>query len=175
MVPIKESDLEGVKRAVDIDARTLNRIIDKLLSLYFKELDEEIIEVQNLIQENKGDIHISEVSYHIGLLPTIMYRAGSSLETIGLSQDMSEARRKESFQEAVLECDEKSATARNAYADSVTMSEKVVATMYQRAYKKAKVKLDTASEVLASLKRIQTWKLAEYERLENTSNINFRN
>ena len=49
------------------------------------------------------------------------------------------------------------------------MNEEVIENAYKRAYKKVQLKLEQADKVLASLKRIQTWQLAELETQSNNS------
>ena len=83
--------------------------------------------------------------------------------------DSSSAIRKEKYDNLYILAAGKTIPDKQAETRKLVMNEEVIENAYKRAYKKVQLKLEQADKVLASLKRIQTWQLAELETQSNNS------
>lgn len=146
-------------------SRDLTIHIDRVVDKYFDELDRAIDEIYELLKAE--DVSLSEVNHYIGLLPVLMYQAGNSLENLGVNGDLSTASYKDSFNEYYMKSEGKTVQDKTSDAEQHTIQEKLIQNIYQRAYKKCKLRLEYAAETLASLKKIHAWKMTELERLNS--------
>ena len=92
--------------------------------------------------------------------------------------DSSSAIRKEKYDNLYVIAAGKTIPDKQAETRKLVMNEEVIESAYKRAYKKVQSKLEQADKILASLKRIQGWQIAELETQQYNSkgvSLNARN
>lgn len=102
-------------------------------------------------------------------LTNAIYFMGDKLENLGVKDDMSKAQYKEIYNNAYLNNQIKDAEKKNkttvaenqAVAESTAIYESTVNSIYNRAYKIVKYKIDAASEMVKSLSKIITKRLSD--------------
>jgi hypothetical protein len=148
----------------------INDMVDGIVSRYSSELDEFVVLVQQMLQlvkEAKMQEYDDEsLSMQSIKLPTLLYNAGNGLEAIGADSDIAEYRRKELFNEVMQSLVDSTYTIpdKKAEAEKKTEYEKMVTTIYDRAYKKLKLKIDHGMKLLESLKKVLDIRIAKLNK-----------
>ena len=111
-----------------------------------------------------------DLEYYILELANVLYFVGEKLEEIGIKEDVSKAKKVEVYNTAKLLA---VGTVAEKDAEALTKSQKdtIVYNVFNRSYKKTKLKIDSGYEMLNSLKKIMNKRLLELE-LSNSKYIN---
>lgn len=175
-IDIREDEIREAKSVADSYGDIINKVVDEIVERACGELDEAVIEVQKVIATDP--VNISDLNYFIGYLPTLLYFASDRAEMVGIQMDSSSAIRKEKYDNLYVIAAGKTIPDKQAETRKLVMNEEVIESAYKRAYKKVQSKLEQADKVLASLKRIQGWQIAELETQQYNSkgvSLNARN
>lgn len=157
-----DSKVRTLKHEVEVGSETLLKVVDQLTKKYCKELDNAIDEVGELLKD-KSDLVVDDLNYYISYLPILMYYAGNSIEDLGIEGDTAKAVRVEAFNAAYLEVDEKTVQAKTSAAQQLVITEQLVENAFSRAYKKCKSRIEMASVLHSSLKKVLQWRISEME------------
>lgn len=168
-IDIREDEIRQAKSTADSYGDIVNRVVDEVVESACSVLDEAIKEIQELLSLDTPPI--ADLNYFIGYLPTVMYFVADRAEFVGIQMDSSSAIRREKYDELYALAAGKTIPDKEAETRKLVMNETVVEAAYKRAYRKVQSKLEQADKVLASLKRIQQWQLAELETTRNSGGI----
>nr|DAI22269.1 MAG TPA: hypothetical protein [Caudoviricetes sp.] len=168
-IDIREDEIRQAKSTADSYGDIVNRVVDEVVESACSVLDEAIKEIQELLSLDTPPI--ADLNYFIGYLPTAMYFVSDRAEFVGIQMDSSSAIRREKYDELYALAAGKTIPDKEAETRKLVMNETVVEAAYKRAYRKVQSKLEQADKVLASLKRIQQWQLAELETTRNSGGI----
>lgn len=166
-IDIREEEIREAREVADSYGSIVNKVVDEIVQAACGPLDKAMIEVQDVVSQNP--VIADDLNYYIGYLPTLLYFAADRAEMVGIQMDSSSAIRKEKYDNLYVLAAGKTIPDKQAETRKLVMNEEVVENAYKRAYKKVQSKLEQADKVLASLKRIQTWQLAELETQSNNS------
>ena len=157
-----------------IDLKTLYAISleesDKFVQGICRSLDSKMSDISRLLMSDV--ITDDQLQDCILNLASILYFTSSQVERAGIQQDMYTAIRKKTYNEARLQASGTVAE-KDSMAMLATCTDSVVEDIYARAYKQMKAKLDSGYEMLNSLKKVMTTRIAELE-LSNSRYINTR-
>lgn len=168
-IDIREDEIRQAKSTADSYGDIVNRVVDEVVESACSVLDEAITEIQELLSRDTPPI--ADLNYFIGYLPTSMYFVADRAEFVGIQMDSSSAIRREKYDELYALAAGKTIPDKESETRKLVMNETVVEAAYKRAYRKVQSKLEQADKVLASLKRIQQWQLAELETTRNSGGI----
>lgn len=160
----------NAKEYVNNESKDINFIIDAIVSKYSKDLDEFVILVQKMLQlvkEGTMDVYDTEnLELQSIKLPTLLYFAGDGLEAIGADSDIAEYRKKELYNEVMQSLVDSNYTIpdKKAEAEKRTEYEAMVKEVYDRAYKKLKLKIDHATKLLESMKKVIEIRIAKISK-----------
>lgn len=149
-------------------------------SAYFNEVakkvaDEQTRHLNDLMQKMYRVVASSEEatdqqleSYYMELT-NLLYFMGDKLEKLGVNADMSKAAYKEMYNKFYLDNQMKESEKRNkttvaenqAVAEQNSQSESVVASIYERAYKIVKFKIDAGYEMVNTLRKVISRRMQE--------------
>jgi hypothetical protein len=152
------------------ESADINKIVDGIVTHYSSELDDFVIVVRDMLQlikEAKMEEYDDEsLSMQSIKLPTLLYFAGDGLEAIGADSDIAEYRRKELFNEIMQSLVDSNYTIpdKKAEAEKKTEYEAMVKDIYDRAYKKLKLKIDHATKLLESMKKVIDIRIAKINK-----------
>lgn len=166
-IDIRYEELEEASHVAETYGEIINKVVDEIVVRACGQLDEAMAEIQDVVSQNPVDVN--DLNYFIGYLPTLLYFAADRAEMVGIQMDSSSAIRKEKYDNLYVLAAGKTIPDKQAETRKLVMNEEVIESAYKRAYKKVQSKLEQADKVLASLKRIQTWQLAEMETQSNNS------
>lgn len=166
-IDIRYEELEEAAHVADTYGEIINKVVDEIVVRACGQLDEAMADIQDVVSQNPVDVN--DLNYFIGYLPTLLYFAADGAEMVGIQMDSSSAIRKEKYDNLYVLAAGKTIPDKQAETRKLVMNEEVIESAYKRAYKKVQSKLEQADKVLSSLKRIQTWQLAEMETQSNNS------
>lgn len=172
-IDIREEEIRDAQDVADSYGAIINKVVDEIVEAACGPLDQAMEEIQMVVSQNP--VIMEDLNYYIGYLPTLLYFAADRAEMVGIQMDSSSAIRKEKYDNLYILAAGKTIPDKQAETRKLVMNEEVIENAYKRAYKKVQLKLEQADKVLASLKRIQTWQLAELETQSNNSKGVFLN
>lgn len=161
---------EDAQKYVEIESKDINELVDKLVKRFSKELDEFVQVVRDcveLVKKTNLDSYDDEtLQMQILKLPTLIYFAGDGLEVIGGESEIAEYRRKELYNEIInsLNGEKYTIPDKKAIAEKETEYQAIVERVYDRAYKKLKLKIEHAIKLLESLKKIADIRIARINK-----------
>lgn len=147
-----------------------NNITDQVVTAYTKDLDSLITEIQNGI--NEKNLPTEVVEDYMLRLSSLIYFMGTRLEAVGIKEDVAKSMKQEIYNKAYLENDIESINdagkkvkptkdANVAFAEEKSKYENIIYTIYDRTYKIIKFKIDSASDLLGSLKKVLNRRIQE--------------
>ena len=145
-----------------------NDITESVVKSYTNDLDNLMISINNKLAK---DISIDELEKDYLSLTSILYFMGGNLEQLGIRNDISKAARQEVFNKAYIanldkDCDKKNKTTvaeNTAQAEQSSQYESVINSIYDRAYRQVKYKIDAGYEMINTLRKVITKRLAEMD------------
>lgn len=155
------SDTDKVMLRVDDTSKLVSDISNNLTNMYMSDLDNQMQNIRNQLNSNSL---ISDDSLETMILDLAnsLYFACSAQEDLGIKEDTCKAIRQEVFNRA-----REQATGTVADRDMAgtlaSQQESIVLSIYSRAYKRVKLKVDAGYEMLNSLKKIMNKRIAEME------------
>ncbi len=147
-----------------------NDITNQVVNAYTKDLDSLIKEIQEQI--NQKNLPTEVVEDFMLRLSSLIYFMGTNLESVGIKEDVAKAMKQEVYNKAYLENDveflndagkkvKPTKDANTAIAEEKSKYEGIIYTIYDRTYKIIKFKIDSASELLSSLKKVLNRRIQE--------------
>ena len=161
----------SIMNKVDNTALVIKEISDKLVAEYCKSLDDLMSVIREELQDN-GEVTDIELELHILDLANTLYFTGSAQEDLGIKEDTCKSIRQEIYNKTREESTGTVAD-KNANAELVVTQETIVLSIYSRAYKKVKLRMDAGYEMLNSLKKVMNKRISEME-LSNSRYINIQ-
>lgn len=160
-------DIENLVNNIDTNSKYLDDIVDGLVKTCCFELDDYITYVKKLLDDVNTPITSEELDDIILTIPTLLYFAGNTQETLGIREDISKMDETTKYNQALMDSSG-TVQAKQAYAKLQTQNESLATLVYQRACRKIKLRCDYAYEILQSSKKILSRRVAELE-LSKTS------
>lgn len=160
----------NAKAYIDDESKDINLIVDGIVNKYSSELDEFVIMVRQFLELIKlGTMETYDdesLQMQIIKLPTLLYLSGDGLESIGSDSDIAEYKRKELFNAVISSLDTKEYTIpdKKAAAEKQTEYESMLKEIYDRAYKKLKLKIEHATKLLESMKKVCDIRIAKINK-----------
>lgn len=174
---IDEQKMTELLEQTETNVEYFNKVTRQVSQAYSTELDElvrQFMKRQSIDKELPMDY--LESTYM--KLSSILYFMGDQLEQLGIHNDMSKAAKQEIYNKAYLanqikDSDKKNKTtvAENiAVAEQQSQYETIVNSIYDRAYKMLKYKIDAGFELLNTLRKIITRRMQEVDLSANQRN-----
>lgn len=156
-------------------------ITNKVVQGYSYELDDLVTSIRNII--NDKNLPVDVVEDLMLRLSSLLYFMGTKLESVGIKEDISKAMKQEVYNKSYLNNDieyindqgkkvKPTKDANVAYAEESSKYESIIYTIYDRVYKIMKFKIEAASELLGSLKKVFNRRIQEVDMERFQTNIN---
>lgn len=151
-----------------LDADTLDIIdtVNNITKNYTSELDKCINEIQELLS-NGEDISPQQLNYYISVLPVLLYDLTGRITELGIKSDAAKMQRRTVFNDAYVQQTQGTVSQKTSVAQNQSMNEQFVEDIMLRAYKECEHKIDIATMLHSSLKKVQSWKTSELEITRN--------
>lgn len=145
-------------------------ISNNLVAEYCKDLDNWMTTIDNDLRENNStSIPNDVIEDYILNLASILYFTGSAQEDLGVKEDICKSIRAEIYNK-VRENATGTVADKDTAATLASQTETITLSIYSRAYKKVKLRMDAGQEMLNSLKKIMNRRIAELD-LSNSKYI----
>lgn len=165
----RDKTTDSIMNKVDNTSDMIKEISDKLVHEYCTDLDNCMNGIRNCLR-NPNSISDILLETYILDLANILYFTGSAQEDLGIKEDTCKAIKQEVYSRAREEATGTVAD-KTAKAELIAQQETIVLSIYSRAYKKVKLRMDAGYEMLNSLKKVMNKRVAEME-LSNSRYIN---
>lgn len=161
LISIDLEILSELDRQVIKNSKTVNEIVLNIVNKVTSEMDALVFEIK---EQLKTGVPIdTEILENYALqVSTYLYYMGQSQEYIGLRHDVSKAVYKERYAEAYANAIG-TISDKTAQAENEVNYEFVEQSINERAYKRLKNKIENATELLQTIKKIISRRIAEYE------------
>lgn len=156
---------------VEDNSAELDATINDIIERYSGELDEYMSFVMGILRNDEQPPTDAELDDFALRLSSLIYFTSVGAEQMGIRDDLSSSAYKEAYN--VARSMQKSGTVadKNAQAELDAMTEKVVSIVYSKAYRILKAKVDSAQEVLSSVKKVMSRRMTE----ASLSNVQINN
>jgi DNA topoisomerase VI subunit B len=157
--------------SVEEHSAELDKTINDIIERYSGELDDYMNFIRGILRNDEQPPTDAELDDFAMNLSTLIYYTSVGAEQMGIRDDISSSAYKEAYN--VARSLQKSGTVadKNTQAELDAMAEKVVSIVYSKAYRILKAKVESAQEVLSSVKKIISRRMNEYELSRmNTNN-----
>lgn len=147
--------IEDYSRSIDIH---VGHIIDQYcaeLDNYMRTVDESLRDEKNFTDEELDDIALN--------LSSLIYFTSVGCEDLGIRDDISKTIYKEAYNKARSNLTTGTVADKNVQAELDAIEEHVGNVVYNKAYKKLKAKIEASQDMLATVKKIMTRRVAELE------------
>lgn len=163
---INRGTMQTSMSTVEEQSTIVKTIVDEVVGRYSADLDEFVTNIKNLLDRIKSGavVNISDRSLEISTikLPVLMYFSAEGLERLGCDSDVAKAKRIEEYNNILLNS-EGTIPHRQAIAESGSFYFNMVDSVYSRAYKQLKGKVETADKIFSALKKVLSKRMLELD------------
>ena len=148
------------------DCEDIVTTVKSITTNYTKELDECIHQVRILLQSG-DNISPEQLNYYISLIPILLYDLTTKVTILGVKSDAAKMERKKTFNDTYINTKTGTVTEKTSIAQNMAMDDQFVEDIMLRAYKECCDKIEIATMLHSSLKKVQNWKTSELEITRN--------
>ncbi len=148
---------------VESNSAEIDKTIKDIIDIYSGELDDYVDFIRGILRNDEQPPTDAELDDFALNLSTMIYYTSVGAEQMGIRDDLSSSAYKEAYN--IARNAQKSGTVadKNAQAELDAMAEKVVSIIYSKSYRILKAKVDSAQELLSSVKKIISRRMSEHE------------
>lgn len=154
---MKMSEIE--EKALEIEG-VVNQIVNK----YSSEVDKIMISIINALKDVANPITDDELEEIVLKLSTQIYFLNSVVENVGIRADITETANNILYNQYYNELEKGTVQERTSYANSKLAEDNNSYMIYKRSYNILKNKVNSAYEVLSSVKKVLNKRIAEIEQ-----------
>lgn len=148
---------------VEENSAEIDKTVADITERYSGELDDYMSFVMGILRNDEQpptDVELDDFALR---LSSLIYFTSVGAEQMGIRDDLSSSAYKEAYN--VARSMQKTGTVadKNTQAELDAMAEKVVSIVYSKAYRILKAKVESAQEVLSSVKKVMSRRMSEYE------------
>lgn len=159
----EQTDILSIEKldAVEINSSTIQKQVEEIIEVYSSELDEYMQFVRGILRNDEQpptDVELDDFALN---LSTLIYFTSVGAEQMGIRDDLSRAAYKEAYNVARSMITKGTVADKNVQAEIDATAEKVVNIVYSKAYKILKAKVESAQEVLSSVKKVISRRMGE--------------
>ena len=159
---INLKDIDSNMSTVEHYSVVIDDMVDEIVDKYTSELDEYIRFVNDVVRDENNPPSNQELDDFALTIPTLMYFSSQGQESLGVKEDVAKLFKAEAYNK-VYGGLEGTIADKKAEAELLTSDEELVQMIYERAYKKVRLKLNLANEVLQSVKKVITRRVSEQD------------
>lgn len=159
---LHDSDLSEVNTDINDHAKAVNKLVLDIVNKITGQLDEVVAEIRERLINEVETVATELLEIYALRISTELYYMGQSQEYLGLRADVSKAVYKEQFNFHYQRIDG-TINDKTAYSEAHSMTEYLAMSVSERAYKRLKIKIENAYELLGTIKKILSRRIAEFE------------
>lgn len=159
---IDNEAIRQIQQRIQTNSRALDTVVNKLVSDYCRPLDEYLTLIKDILDDKRVPPTDQELDDFTLNLPVLLYFTGEAQESLGIKEDVARAIKTEVYNE-VFNASSGTIADKTAKAELASQNEGITHLVHQRAYKKVKLRMEAANEVLQSVKKVVSRRISEYE------------
>ena len=149
-----KDELNACLRSIDTDNEIVTRYVDKIVETYCKDLDTQMLKIKDVLNDPSNPINRTDLEHIVLHMPSLLYWAAQGQEITSLKLELANITQGEKLQEAFEGLHEGKVGERKIAAKQQVMSDTLTQLIYNCAFKKIKAKINFATEMLMSAKKI---------------------
>lgn len=157
-----KKNIQEIIDKVEDGAEIIDNIVGQLVDSYCKNLDDYVAKVKEGLDDTAYPLTDPELEQIVMKLPTHLYFVGEAVESLGIREDIAKSVKMELYNEVHMNT-QGTVADKEAAALSETTEEALVNVCYQRAYKKIKLRMEAAYEMLNSIKKVLSRRMLEMQ------------
>ena len=163
--------IQGLKLRVEDNSHIVDNIVRDIIKPYTEDLDKYVLFIKNCLKDGETPPTDVELEDFCMNLSTYIYFASGMCEQLGIRDDIAKAVYKETYNNARDNADRGTVQDKNTLAELESQQEQIISVCYTRAYKTTKAKIESAQELLSSVKKVLSRRMQEYELTKISNNI----
>ena len=156
-----ENKFNNVNSTVDTYYNIINDIVNKIIDPYVKDLDDFSTSIKNGLEDKEHPVTTEELTTICMKLSTYIYFASGATEQLGIKDDISKAIYKEVYNNKRTSLEKGTVADKNVEAELESQHEQLTNICFSRAYKIVKSKVEAATDLLSSCKKVLTYRISE--------------
>lgn len=157
------SSLTKIQENIESNAGALDNIVNDIIDPYCHDLDRYVSFIRDCLGDGENPPTSDELDDFCMNLSTLIYFASGMTENLGIRDDISRAVYKEMYHTARASQDKGTVADKDSLAELASQEEFIVSSAYNRAYKMMKAKVESAQELLSSVKKVLSRRMQEAE------------
>lgn len=156
-------DLSKVQQKVNTDSEKIEEIVNGIIQEYCTDLDRYVDFIREVLKDGEHPATAQELDDFCMNLSVYIYYAGGMQERLGIKDDIARAIYKEVYHTNRDSIEKGTVADKDSLAELASQQEALISTAYKRAYGIMKMKVAAAQEILSSVKKIISRRMAESE------------
>lgn len=157
------TNIANICNKVEVDSSKLQEIVDNITQTYCKDLDKYVDFIKGILADGEHPANTQELDDFCMNLSVYIYYASGMQEQLGIKDDIARAIYKEMYHTARDSIAKGTISDKDSLAELASQQEYLTSVCYKRAYSIVKAKVSAAQEILASVKKIISRRMQEYE------------
>lgn len=157
------SDLAKVQEKVNTDSEKIEEIVNGIIQEYCTDLDKYVDFIKDILKDGEHPATAQELDDFCMNLSVYIYYAGGMQERLGIKDDIARAIYKEVYHTNRDSIEKGTVADKDSLAELASQQEALISMAYKRAYGIMKMKVAAAQEILSSVKKIISRRMAESE------------
>lgn len=165
---IDQEKVKEIITRVENNSVQMDEIVNEIISTYIDDLDKYVAHIDSRLCEKDNPPTDAELDKFCLNLSSLIYFASGMSEQLGIRDDIAKATYKEMYNTTRDSTEKGTVQDKNTLAELASQQEQLVSVCYTRAYRIVKAKVDSAQELLASIKKVISRRMQE-QQLTNIS------
>ena len=165
---IDQEKVTDIMKRVETSSNKMDEIVDTIITSYVEELDKYVSHIDERLCDKGNPPADEELDKFCLNLSSLIYFASSMSERLGIRDDIAKATYKEVYNTTRDSAEKGTVQDKNTLAELSAQQEQLVSVAYTRAYRIVKAKVDSAQELLASIKKVISRRMQD-QQLTNIS------
>lgn len=157
------NEIHDIQEDVEDKSKIIDDIVYDIISPYCKDLDNYVSFIKDCLKDGENPPTDEELDDFNLNLATYIYFAGGMCEQLGIRDDIAKAVYKEMYHTARASQDKGTVADKDSLAELASQEQYIVSASYTRAYKTLKSKIESAQELLTSIKKTLSHRMQETE------------
>lgn len=159
---IDKEKMAKVAERVDLLSKEVNEMVDTIVNEVCADLDEYMQGIDEILTSQTNPVTDAQLDDFTLNLSSLLYFVSAAQENLGIKEDVSRAVQKEIYNR-VREKAQGTVADKDMAAELQSQNETLTTVIYNRAYKKVKLRAEAASEMVNSVKKVMTRRVADIE------------
>lgn len=167
---VEKKLINEVDNKVEDNYGLIEELIDSKINEIVSELDSTVLKISTHMNKGLSKLSNDDLQFYTLEISMKLYSIFEVLEKFGIKSDLSKLMYKDTFNRHYLSV-KGTIEDKKQYAELNSNYENIVKTINERCYKIVNGKIERALEIINSLKKILSIRIAEYETTRYTDNI----